>query len=192
MKYRKMGSLDWEVSALGFGAMRLPTRKINRLRADMKVSERLIKHGIDLGINYLDTAWFYHLGDSERIIGKVLKDGYRDKVKLVTKLPIQIIRKAEDFDNYLARQLKRMQVDHIDGYLFHGLNKGTFDKSKRLGFMEKMEKARDKGLISYIGFSFHDTYPVFKEIIDYFKWDIANNGPRKRQKNKKNKKNKKV
>jgi len=173
MKYRKMGSLGWEVSALGFGAMRLPTRRINRLRADPRASMRIIKHGIDLGINYIDTAWFYHLGDSERIIGQVMKDGYRDRVKLVTKLPIQIIRRPEEFDSYLERQLKRLQVDHIDGYLFHGLNKGTFDKLKRLGFIEKMEKARDRGIISYIGFSFHDTYPVFKEIVDYYDWDIV-------------------
>ena len=173
MKYRKMGSLGWEVSALGFGCMRLPSRRLNKLRADTESSIKIIKHGIDLGINYIDTAWFYHLGDSEKIIGKVLKGGYRDKVHLVTKLPIQIVRKTEDFDTYLNRQLKRLKVDHIDGYLFHGLNKGTFDKVKDLGLIEKMEKAKDKGLIKYIGFSFHDTFPVFKEIIDYYQWDIT-------------------
>ncbi len=173
MKYRKMGSLDWEVSALGFGCMRLPPRKLNRLRADTKSSIKLIKHGIDLGINYLDTAWFYHLGDSEKVIGEALKGSYRDKVHLITKLPLQIVRKTEDFDIYLNRQLKRLKTDYIDGYLFHGVNKGTFGKLKDLGLIEKMEKAKDKGLIKHIGFSFHDTFPVFKEIIDYYKWDIA-------------------
>jgi predicted aldo/keto reductase-like oxidoreductase len=173
MKYRKMGSLDWEVSALGFGCMRLPARRLNRLRADTNSSIKIIKHGIDLGINYIDTAWFYHLGDSEKILGKVLKGSYRDKVHLVTKLPIQIVRKTEDFETYLNQQLKRLKTDYIDGYLFHGVNKGTFSKLKKLGLIEKMEKARDKGLIKYIGFSFHDTFPVFKEIIDYYDWDIA-------------------
>ena len=145
MKYRKMGSLGWEVSALGFGAMRLPARNINRLRADKKESLKLIRHGIDLGINYLDTAWFYHLGDSEKIIGEALKGGYRDKVKLVTKLPIQIIRKEEEFDSYLARQLKRLQVDHIDGYLFHGLNRGTLRKAEKVRFHKKDGKGKGQG-----------------------------------------------
>lgn len=99
MKYRKIGSLDWEVSAMGFGCMRLPSRRLNRLRADTGVSVNLIRHGIDLGINYFDTAWYYHLGDSERILGQALKNSYREKVHLVTKLPIHIVRKPEDFDH---------------------------------------------------------------------------------------------
>ncbi len=173
MKYRKMGSLDWEVSALGFGCMRLPSRKLNRLRADTESSIRIIRHGIDLGINYIDTAWFYHLGDSEKILGQVLKGSYREKVHLVTKLPIQILRKAEDFDHFLNQQLKRLQTDYLDGYLFHGLNKGSFSKVKDLGLISKMEQAKEKGLIRHIGFSFHDTLPAFKEIIDHYDWDIA-------------------
>lgn len=75
MQYRKMGSLDWEVSALGFGCMRLPPRRLNRLRAETEESIRIIRHGIDLGINYIDTAWTYHLGDSEKILGQVLVEG---------------------------------------------------------------------------------------------------------------------
>jgi len=173
MKYRKMGSLDWEVSALGFGCMRLPSRRLNRLRADTNKSIRIIRHGLDLGINYIDTAWVYHLGDSEKILGKALKGSYRDKVHLVTKLFMMLVRKPEDFDNFLHKQLKRLNTDYLDAYLFHGINKGSFEKIKELGLIEKMEKARDKGLIKHIGFSFHDTYPVFKEIIDYYDWDIA-------------------
>ena len=173
MKYRKMGSLDWEVSALGFGCMRLPARKLNRLRADAKSSIKIIRHGIDLGINYIDTAWYYHLGDSEKILGEALKDGYREKVHLVTKLPIHIVRRKEDFEQYLDKQLKRLQTRYVDGYIFHGLNKGSFNKIKNLGLIGEMEKAKSKGLIRHIGFSFHDTFPVFKEIIDYYNWDIA-------------------
>jgi uncharacterized protein len=173
MKYRKMGSLDWKVSALGFGCMRLPSRKLNRLRADFGQSIKLIRHGIDRGINYIDTAWVYHLGDSERILGEALKSGYRDRVHLVTKLFMMLVRKPEDFDNFLHSQLERLKTDYLDAYLFHGLNQGSFEKLKELGLIEKMEKARDKGLIRHIGFSFHDTFPVFKEIIDYYDWDIA-------------------
>jgi uncharacterized protein len=173
MKYRKMGSLDWEVSALGFGCMRLPSRRLNWLRADTESSIKIIRHGIDLGINYIDTARYYHLGDSEKILGEALKGGYREKVHLVTKLPMHIVRKREDFDQYLNKQLKRLQTDYLDGYLFHGINKGSFNKIKDLGLVDEMEKAKNKGLIKHIGFSFHDTFPVFKEIIDYCNWDIA-------------------
>jgi predicted aldo/keto reductase-like oxidoreductase len=173
MQYRKMGSLDWEVSALGFGCMRLPPRKLNRLRADTEESIRIIRHGIDLGVNYIDTAWPYHLGDSERIVGQALQDGYRERVHLVTKLFMPLVRETEAFDRYLNSQLEKLQTDYLDIYLFHALNAGAFEKVKRLGLIEKMEEAKRQGRIRHIGFSFHDTFPVFKEIVDYFDWDMA-------------------
>ncbi len=168
-----MGSLDWQVSALGFGCMRLPTRRINKLRAKTDVSIELIRYGIDKGINYIDTAWLYHLGDSEKIIGEALKEGYREKVYLVTKLPIFMVRNSKHFDKYLKSQMKRLQTDYLDSYLFHALNEGQFKKVKTLKLIEKMEAAKNEGLIRSIGFSFHDTLPVFKEIIDYYPWDIT-------------------
>ena len=173
MQYRKMGSLDWEVSALGFGCMRLPQRRLNRLRAETEESINLIRHGIDLGINYIDTAWFYHLGDSERIVGQALQDGYRERVHLVTKLPMPLVRATESFDRYLNAQLEKLQTGYLDIYLFHGLNAGSFAKAKQLGLFEKMEEAKAQGRIRHIGFSFHDTLPVFKEIIDYYDWEMA-------------------
>ncbi len=173
MKFRQMGSLDWKVSALGFGCMRLPSRTITKLRAKTEESIELIRYGIDLGINYIDTAWLYHLGDSEKIIGKALKDGYRERVHLVTKLPMLMVRNSKHFDKYLETQMKRLQTDYLDGYLFHALDQGQFKKIKRLALIDKMEEAKNQGLIHSIGFSFHDTLPVFKEIIDYYPWDIA-------------------
>ena len=173
MKYRKMGSLDWKVSALGFGCMRLPPRKINKLRAETDKSIEVIRYGIDLGINYIDTAWPYHLGDSEKIIGKALKDGYRDQVYLVTKLPMFLVTNAKHFDSFLKTQMKRLQTDHLDAYLFHALDQDQFNKIKRLELIKKMENAKKEGLIRSIGFSFHDTLPVYKEIIDYYPWDIT-------------------
>ena len=168
-----MGSLDWEVSALGFGCMRLPPRKINRLRAETEKSIDVIRYGIDLGINYIDTAWPYHLGDSEKILGKALKDGYRERVHLVTKLPMFMVSNADQFDSYLKTQIKRLQTDYLDAYLFHAVNQGNFEKIKKLGLIKKMENAKKEGLIHSIGFSFHDTLPVYKEIIDYYPWDIT-------------------
>jgi predicted aldo/keto reductase-like oxidoreductase len=173
MQYRKMGSLDWEVSALSFGAMRLPRRKFSLMGADLEESRKIIRHGIDRGINYIDTAWFYHLGESEKLLGEILKDGYRERVKLVTKLPMPIVRTAADFDRYLNAQLNRLQTEYLDIYLFHSMNANQFEKVKRLGLLDEMERAQRDGKILHLGFSFHDTFPVFKEIIDHYPWDMV-------------------
>jgi len=172
MEYRKFGSIDWKVSALGLGAMRLPTKKFLP-RVDRDESVKLIRYAIDKGINYIDTGWIYGFGASEKVLGEALKDGYREKVFLVTKLPMFLVRKTEDFYKYLNQQLKSLQTDYLDAYFFHGLSRNSFKKVKELNLIEKMEEAKEKGLIKHIGFSFHDTLPVFKEIIDYFDWDIA-------------------
>lgn len=172
MKYRKMGSLPWEVSALGFGCMRLPTGGLLR-GVNEKYAIEIIRHGIDCGINYLDTAWVYHFGQSEKILGKALKDGYRQKVHLATKLPMILVRSEDAFEKYLDQQLERLQTDYIDMYLFHQLNRTQFDKMIKMNLLGKMERAKEKGKIRHICFSFHDTLPVFKEIIDYYSWDMA-------------------
>jgi len=172
MQYRKMGSLDWQVSALGFGCMRLPTTKFfHRLNVDEAI--RIVRRGIDLGINYVDTAWMYHLGMSEKVLGMALKDGYREKVHLVTKLPMILVKKPEDFDSYLEKQLERLQTDHLDIYLFHQLNQSEFAKMQQYNFIQKMEQAKKSGKIKHFGFSFHDTLPVFKQIVDFYPWEVV-------------------
>jgi predicted aldo/keto reductase-like oxidoreductase len=167
-----MGSLPWEVSALGFGCMRLPTTPILH-RIDEHQSIAIIRKGIDLGINYVDTAWMYHMGNSEKILGKALQNGYRQRIKLVTKLPMIFMRKEEDFDRFLNQQLERLQTHYLDLYLFHMLNETNFEKMKQMKLISKMEKARADGKIKHIGFSFHDTLPVFKKIIDFYPWEMA-------------------
>lgn len=174
MKYRKMGKLDIKVSALGFGLMRLPTRGNMMLgRVKTKVTTEMIRSAIDQGVNYFDTAYVYHLGGSEKALGQALQDGYREKVYIADKLFMMLVRKPEDFDRQLAKQLERLQTDCIDFYLFHGLNRKKFEQVKNLKLLDKMVEAREKGLIKYIGFSFHDTLAVFKEIIDAFDWDMC-------------------
>ncbi|HEX3044889.1 MAG TPA: aldo/keto reductase, partial [Bacillota bacterium] len=174
MQYRDMKKLGLKLSVLSFGGMRLPHK--NPLLGpgiDEKKAIRVIRRGIDLGINYIDTAYFYHFGASERIIGEALKDGYRDKVYLADKSPLMIMRKPEDFERYLEIQLKRLQTDTIDFYLFHGMNRSHLKKVIDFKLLEKMEAAKKSGLIKYIGFSFHDTLPVFKTIIDLYPWDMV-------------------
>ena len=173
MQYRKFGSLDWEVSALGFGCMRLPSRKFSLMGVDEEEAIKIIHSGINQGINYIDTAWPYHMGESEKVLGRALQNGYREKVKLVTKLPMFMVRKTEDFDRFLNVQLERLQTETLDMYLFHALNAASFEKVKRLGLLKKMEEAKKEGRIQHIGFSFHDTAPVFKEIVDYYDWDMV-------------------
>ena len=173
MKYRKFGSTGFKVSALGLGCMRLPTKKLMPLQADMPKSVKLIKSAVDKGINYIDTAWVYHFGASEKIVGIALQDGYREKVHLVTKSPLFLVNKAEDFDNFLNKQLKKLQTDYLDTYLFHSMNKSGLEKLKKYNLIDKMIDAKKKGKIKYIGFSFHDTLPVFKEIVDFYHWDVV-------------------
>jgi len=174
MKYRKFGSLDWEASVLGFGAMRLPV--INEEMANVEEPEaiRMIRHALDNGVNYIDTAYLYHMGSSEKVVGKALKDGYRDKVRLATKLPARMIEKAEDFDRILNEQLERLEMDKIDFYLLHGLSKDSWQKVRDFDVLNWAEKQIAKGYIDRLGFSFHDEYPVFKEIVDaYDNWVLA-------------------
>jgi predicted aldo/keto reductase-like oxidoreductase/predicted transcriptional regulator YdeE len=174
MKYRKMGSLDWDVSALGFGCMRLPTKKVDGNDViDEEEAIKMIRYAIDKGVNYFDTAFPYHNQTSELVVGKALQDGYREKIKLVTKLPMWMVTERDDFDKYLYKQLEKLQTDYIDIYLFHGLNNQTFQLVKKYELIEKMEEAKAAGKIKHIGFSFHDSYDVFKEIIDYYDWDVT-------------------
>jgi len=171
MHYRKMGSLPYNVSALGFGCMRLPRNRFVPTTNE-KYATDIIRYGIDRGINYVDTAWIYP--QSEKILGNALKGGYRDKVMIATKLPLIVLRKKEDFDKFLNQQLERLQTDCIDFYLFHMLNQSNFAKVKKFDLLDDMERAKKAGKIKHISFSFHDTLPVFKEIIDYYpSWDMT-------------------
>jgi len=169
-----MGSLDWKVSALGFGCMRLPTsRRFLVKSVDTQEAIGTIRMGIDHGINYFDTAYPYHLGRSETIVGEALQDGYRERVKLVTKLPVMLMRKADQFDSYLEGQMRKLKTDYLDSYLLHGLNTANFKKVQRFELIDKLERARDAGKIRHLGFSFHDTLPVFKKIANYYPWDLV-------------------
>ncbi|MCP4752656.1 MAG: aldo/keto reductase [Proteobacteria bacterium] len=174
MKYRPFGNLDWQVSVLGFGAMRLPVVDKDQSKIDEPEAIKMIRHAIDNGVNYVDTAYPYHGGHSEALVAKALQDGYREKVKLATKMPSWFIQKPEDFDRFLGEQLERLQTDCIEFYLLHGMNKDQWPKLRDLGVLDWAEKAKADGRIQYLGFSFHDDYEIFKEIIDaYAKWDFC-------------------
>jgi len=174
MQYRKFGKLDWPVSALGFGCMRLPTTGGDHSNINEREATQMLHYAIDHGVNYLDTAYPYHGGNSERLLGRALRGGYREKVRLATKLPCWQVESPGDFDKYLNEQLERLQDNHIDFYLLHGLNRDRWPKMRDLGVLKWAEGAIADGRIAHIGFSFHDDYEVFQEIIDaYDRWTLC-------------------
>ena len=174
MRYRKFGQLDWEVSVLGFGCLRLPTRGGDDAAIDEPEATRMVRWAIDQGVNYVDTAYGYHGHNSERFVGRALKDGYREKVRLATKLPCWMVDSTEDFDRFLNEQLQKLQTEHIDFYLLHGLGKDTWTKVRDLGVLRWLDRALADGRIGNLGFSFHDSFEVFKEIIDaHDNWSLC-------------------
>lgn len=160
-----------ELSILGFGCMRLPSnpdRTINRVEATKQ-----IRDAIDKGINYIDTAFPYHGGESEELLGYVLRDGYREKVKLATKLPSWLIKSREDMDSFLAQQLAKLQTNYVDYYLLHGISGDIWTTLLQLGVEEFLNDIKARGLAKNVGFSFHGTYSEFVDIIDSYDWDMC-------------------
>lgn len=173
MKYRQFGKTGEKVSALGFGAMRLPVIDDKMDNIDEMEAIRMIRHAIDNGVNYVDTAYVYHGGKGEEVVGKALKEGYREKVFIATKLPVWNAKVPEDLERLLDQQLKNLQTDLIDFYLVHSLNKAYWRKLINLGLLEFLERVQKKGKIKHVGFSFHDEYELFKEIVDSFPWSFC-------------------
>lgn len=167
MLYRKMPGNGDELSILGFGCMRLPLKegKIDEERARQQVH-----YAIDHGVNYIDTAWPYHMGESEPFVGRTLAGGYREKVKLATKLPSWTVKSREDMDRILNAQLERLKTDHIDYYLVHGLVKALWDKMEKFDVLSFLDQAKADGRIVNAGFSFHGSGDDFKHIVDSYPW----------------------
>jgi len=166
MKYRRFGKLNWNVSVLGFGAMRLPIIGDDDANIDEPEAIRMVRYAIDHGVNYLDTAYVYHKGGSEALLGKALKDGYRSRVKLATKMPVWLVKSHDELDKYFDEQLDRLQTGHVDFYLLHSLNRELWDKVKQLNALEWLDEKVAEGKIGHSGFSFHDKHSAFKEIVD--------------------------
>jgi len=173
MQYRRFGALGWQVSALGFGAMRLPT--LGQPDAiDEPEAIRMLRYAIDHGVNYVDTAYPYHGGKGERVVGLALQDGYRERVHLATKLPVMRVTCADDFDRFLDEQLERLRVSYLDLYLFHGLRRARWEIVEHFGLLARAERALADGRIHHLGFSFHDSLELFEQIIDgYDNWSMC-------------------
>lgn len=168
MKWEKLGI---ETSLLGFGCMRFPTAPDGRI--DERRAEEMLDRAIASGVNYIDTAYPYHNGESEPFVGRVLSRYDRDSFYLASKLPLWAVNTLDDAKRIFAEQLERLRTDHIDFYLLHAVNREKWELMKELGVVDYCAKLKEEGKIRYYGFSFHDSYEVFEEIINYREWDFC-------------------
>jgi len=170
MKRRKLGSRGPELSILGFGCMRLP---VSGEKIDRNEAMAMFTMAIDAGIDYLDTAWPYHDGESEKIVGDVLMAHRRDSIKIADKMPTWLVKSHADLDRFFAQQLKRLKTDYIDVYLLHALEAARWKRMLEIGAIDWLAKRKERGDIVYSGFSFHDHYESFETILDAWEWDVC-------------------
>ena len=170
MLYRTIAKTGDEVSVLGFGCMRLTG---GESRIDEERATRQIRYAIDRGVNYVDTAYPYHMGTCEPFLARALSGGYRERVKLATKLPCWMVGTREEMDRMLASQLERLGTGHIDYYLLHALYDKLWEKMRDADALAFLEKAKEDGRIRSTGFSFHGDLGTFKEIVDAYDWDVC-------------------
>ena len=171
MEYRKIGCDDRTASLLGFGCMRFPTTPDGKI--DEAEAEKMMDYAIASGVTYIDTAFPYHNGDSETFVGKVLSKYPRSSYLLATKLPLWRVKTLDDAKDTFDLQLKKLNKDYVDFYLLHALNKEKWELCKEIGVIDFLCDLKKEGKIRNIGFSFHDSYDVFEEIINYFAWDFC-------------------
>lgn len=171
MEMRKMEKLGAEVSLLGFGCMRFPTNAEGKI--DRELAETMMDKAIAAGVNYIDTAYPYHGGESELFVGEVLKKYDRDSFYLATKLPLWAVHSLEDVDKLFNEQLSKLQTDYVDFYLMHAMNRDKWHNMLELGVVKRLEELKAEGKIRYLGFSFHDSYEAFEEILNYRDWDFC-------------------
>ncbi|MDA3956921.1 aldo/keto reductase [Oceanispirochaeta sp.] len=176
MQYRSMPKSSDKLSVLGYGCMRLPTFVGGAASSliDKEKAVHQIRLAIDNGVNYLDTAYPYHMGASESFLGEhILKDGYREKVFVATKLPCMIISKASAMEEIFQKQLAKLQIDTIDYYLLHSLDGSSWEKMKDLGVIDFMDRIRKEKKVRHMGFSFHGRKEDFMKIVDEYNWDFT-------------------
>jgi predicted aldo/keto reductase-like oxidoreductase len=180
MLYRRLGQTGCNVSVLGFGCMRLPVKDSHKpadffdpaKAIDEEKAVNLIHYAIEQGVNYFDTAYVYHGGKSEPLLGKAVRE-LRGRVYLATKLPTWLIKEKEDFEKTLQEQLLRLETDSVDFYLLHGLGRESWRKMKEKGALDFLERVKAEGRIRFAGFSFHDDTRTFKEIADAYDWALC-------------------
>ncbi len=171
MELRKMEKLGIETSLLGFGCMRFPTNTEGKI--DREKAQEMLDKAIAAGVNYIDTAYPYHNGESELFVGEALKKYDRASYYLATKLPVWFVKSVEDVDKYFNEQLEKLQTDYVDFYLLHAMGLSRWKEMVELGVVERLEELKAEGKIRYLGFSFHDSYEAFEEMLCARDWDFC-------------------
>jgi len=171
MEYRSITKLGIKTSLLGFGCMRLPLTKDGKI--DEPEAERMLDKAYAAGVNYYDTAYPYHGGESEPVVGRIMKKYDRSSFYLATKLPVWMVKSVEDVEKILDEQLTKLQTDYVDFYLMHAMNGERWDEMVKLGVPEELERIQKTGKIKNLGFSFHDNYEAFDKIINARDWDFC-------------------
>lgn len=173
MKYRTMGKLGIQASAFGLGCMRFNGPASGDSTIDEQKAITLIRKAIDGGVTYLDTAYVYLDKTSEIVLGKALLDGYRDRVTIATKMPAEAVKDRAGMEELLAEELRKLQTDHIDFYLMHGINRQKWEYFKSIGAPEFFNDMKKEGKIRYKCFSFHGPYEEFEYILNDWDWDMV-------------------
>lgn len=173
MEKRYIPSLDRHVSLLGFGAMRLPLLPENQTAVDQKLTEAMIDRAMSAGVNYFDTAFTYHNGISELLVGRILRKYPRESFHLANKMPLWSLKSRDDAERIFASQLKKCRVEHFDFYLLHGLNRALYQQAVQLDIYAWLREKKEMGLVRHMGFSFHDSPELFQKIVDAHTWDFA-------------------
>ena len=167
---RMIPQFGCEISRLGYGGMRFPK---NGDEVDVEEAVKLLRKAYDMGVNYFDTAVVYHKGESEKIFGKAFEIYDRSSYYLADKMSIWVCKDEQEMKDLFERQLKTLKTDYIDFYLVHSLNRNHYQKVKEFHCVEFLQEMKRQGKIKHLGFSFHDTYPVFTQILDDYDWDFV-------------------
>ncbi|MEN6479029.1 MAG: aldo/keto reductase [Anaerolineales bacterium] len=175
MQYRTLGKSGLRVSALGFGCMRLPTVGDDHSVIDQERATAMLDYALAHGVNYIDTAYGYHGGQSEPFVGRYLAETHqRDQVLLATKMPVNLVEKPSDYDRIFEEQRERLRTEHLDLYLLHGLRGESWQRAVELGVIDWLDRRRAAGDIRHVGFSFHDDLAALQRIITgYDHWDFC-------------------
>ena len=171
MEYRMMQNINVKTSLLGFGCMRFPLNQDGSI--DEEETFAMLDKAYQAGVNYFDTAYPYHGGASEPVVGRALARYPRESFYLATKLPIWEVKTIDDVKTIFSKQLERLNMEYVDFYLMHALNKERWETIKKLGILNYCEELRKEGKIRYLGFSFHYDYEVFEEIVTSYPWDFC-------------------
>jgi predicted aldo/keto reductase-like oxidoreductase len=173
LETRNFRNIGRGISLLGFGLMRLPLKSESARDIDCETAEGMVGRALDMGVNYFDTAWVYHEGESENFAGHALSKYPRDKYCLATKMPVWLLESSGDLERIFTKQLKKCRVEYFDFYLLHNIGGETYDMSLQYGVYEFLRKKKDDGYIVNLGFSVHDSPAHMEKVLEGREWDFA-------------------